>query len=213
MLPSCEKDKPEADPNENWIVGDDWIDTRDGQSYSTVQIGDQVWMAENLAYEGEGQQITDNVAWANNSNYDGWCYYGNNKATYGSSYGVLYQWEIAKDVCPSGWHLPSDSEWTEITDYLGGKSVAGGKMKESGTTHWNSPNTGATDSIGFNALPGGYRAYYGANFGFMGYSAYFWSSTEGSSVSAWSHNINHSEVGRSKYSKHSGFSVRCLMDK
>jgi uncharacterized protein (TIGR02145 family) len=210
VCPCCEKDEP--DSNENWTVGDDWIDPRDGQSYATVQIGDQVWMAENQAYEGAGQQISDDVDWAENSNYDGWCYYGDNKAKYGCSYGFLYQWEVAKEVCPSGWHLTSDAEWTELTDYLDGESVAGGIMKESGTAHWNSPNTGATHGIGFNALPGGYLAYYGSNFGFMRYSAFFWSSTEYNSSHAMCHRLyhNNSEVVRESFFKRSGFSVRCV---
>ena len=172
-------------------------------------------MAENLNYTGSDiQHITDNSEWTNNDDYDGWCYYGINKAKYGSTYGVLYQWGVAKDVCASGWHLPSDAEWTELTDYLGGASVAGGKMKESGTPHWISPNTGATNSAGFTALPGGYRAYYGSNFGFMRYSAYFWSSTENNNSysSCWRLYQDSSEVDHGSFSKKNGFSVRCVKD-
>jgi uncharacterized protein (TIGR02145 family) len=212
VFPSCEKEVPGL--NENWFVGEYWIDPRDGRSYATVQIGDQVWMAENQAYEGAGTQISDDVDWMESSQCEGWCYYGDNQSKYGSTYGILYQWEVAKEVCPSGWHLPDDEEWTQLTDYLGGESVAGGKMKDPGTIHWIEPNTVASQSVGFHALPGGRRAYYGSNFGFISYSAYFWSSTETDSSHAIYRRLHHNSpaVFRDKNLKESGFSVRCVKD-
>jgi uncharacterized protein (TIGR02145 family) len=116
-------------------------------------------------------------------------------------------------VCPTGWHLPSDAEWTELTDYLGGESVAGGKLKETGTTHWASPNFGATNETGFTALPGGNRNKDGT-FSNIGNYGYWWSATEGSAASAWYRYVgfDYSDVSRFYYYKEVGFSVRCLRD-
>ena len=171
-------------------------------------------MAENLAYEGAGQQIIDNGAWSN-INYNGWCYYDNDKATYGSTYGVLYQWEVAKEACPSGWHLPSFAEWTTLTSFLGGDGVAGGKMKETGITHWESPNTGATNESGFTALPGGARDG-GGTFGGIGNNSYWWSSTERSFDNAFFWYLFYNEAWLFYHSytncKRYGLSVRCVRD-
>jgi uncharacterized protein (TIGR02145 family) len=120
-----------------------FTDSRDGKTYKTVIIGNQTWMAENLAYKA------DSCCWA----YD-------NDPYNVTTYGYLYNWETAKKVCPAGWHLPTEKEWTTLKKYLGGndsnkKDVSGGKMKETGTIHWRGPNTGATNKSGFTALPGG----------------------------------------------------------
>ncbi len=116
-------------------------------------------------------------------------------------------------ICPTGWHLPSDAEWTTLTTYLGGESVAGGKMKEAGESHWTSPNTGATNESGFTALPGGYRLYLGS-FYFIGLYGYWWSSTEHATSSAWRRDLGYSTsyVYRTINDKENGFSVRCLRD-
>lgn len=134
-------------------------DPRDGQVYPTVKIGSQCWLQKNMNYK------------TGNS----WCY-GDN-STNCDTYGRLYDWKTALKVCPKGWHLPSDDEWSTLTTFLGGEGVAGGKMKEAGTSHWASPNEGAANSSGFTALPGGYRRYNG-NFANLTYAANFWSSTE-----------------------------------
>jgi len=207
-----------------------FTDSRDGNEYNWVQIGDQVWMAENLKYlpsvvgPGTGSQTTPH--------YYVYGYNGTNvadaKATDNyATYGVLYNWTAAMDgeassttnpsgiqgVCPAGWHLPSDAEWTELTDYLGGTSDAGGKLKETGTTHWNSPNTGATNETGFTALPGGYRYDFGT-FYYIGFYGYWWSASEFNATSAWYRGMGYSNsnVGRDYYYKELGFSVRCLRD-
>ena len=114
-------------------------------------------------------------------------------------------------VCPVGWHVPSYTEWDEITDYLGGKSVAGGKMKETGTEHWTSPNTGATNSSGFSALPGGYHSY---GFNNVGYETHFWSSTESSSSNAWKWTLycDYENIINGYQPKALGFSIRCVRD-
>ena len=117
-------------------------------------------------------------------------------------------------ICPTGWHLPTDVEWTTLSTYLGGEVVAGGKMKETGTAHWLHPNTGATNSSGFTALPGGYRNYSGSFYD-LTYYAYFWSSTETSSTFAWFRNLtyNYEDVDRKRnYFKTNGFSARCVKD-
>src|SRR5690554_5686681 len=196
-----------------------FIDSRDGNEYNWVQIGDQVWMAENLAYLPSVNMVADGSENAAGSYYYVYGYDGTNVAeaketdNY-ATYGVLYNWTAAMDgkassttnpsgiqgVCPAGWHLPSDAEWTELTDYLGGTSVAGGKLKETGTTHWNSPNTGATNETGFTALPGGYRYDYGTfddigygGFDDIGYGGFWWSATERDATSAWDRGMSYGD--------------------
>jgi uncharacterized protein (TIGR02145 family) len=172
-----------------------FTDPRDGKVYKTVKIGNQIWMAENLAYA------------PSSGNY--WAYDNDNSNV--ETYGYLYDWETACDVCPDGWHLPTDAEWTELTDYLG--ENAGGKLKETGTTHWNTPNTGATNETGFTALPGGYRNYDGS-FDIVGYTGYWWSATEYNATNAWYRGMyyHNSYVNRNNLYKKVGFSVRCVRD-
>jgi len=209
-----------------------FTDPRDGNVYKIITIGDQVWMAENLAYLPSVNMVDDGSEGAAGSYYYVYGYYGTNvadaKATDNyATYGVLYNWTAAMDgeassttnpsgiqgVCPAGWHLPSDAEWTELTDYLGGTSVAGGKLKETGTTHWASPNTGATNETGFTALPGGIRYDHGA-FDNIGGKGYWWSATEGSDSSAWSRTLYRDDSGVLRYYdyKEDGLSVRCVRD-
>jgi len=118
-----------------------------------------------------------------------------------------------KNVCPTGWHIPTDAEWTTLTDYLGGVYVAGGKLKETGTTHWATPNTGATNETGFTALPGGDRDGTGA-YGYVGYGSFWWSSTEFSTTFAWNRTMSYSNtsVFRNIIDERNGFSVRCVRD-
>jgi len=171
-------------------------DSRDGQTYKWVKIGNQVWMAENLSYDAG----------------DGCWFYDDDKSDY-KKYGRLYDWETAQKACPPGWHVPSDAEWTELIDYLGGTIVAGGKMKEAGTTHWDSPNTGATNESGFSALPGGSRSpdgWYAAR----GSHAAFWSATEYVGSIVWYRVLgyDYAAVFRFGSGKSLGFSVRCVRD-
>jgi len=191
----------------------------DGNIYGTVTIGTQTWMVENLKTTSynDGTTIplvTDNTVWSN-STTPAYCWYNNDEATYGNTYGALYNWYVVEtgNVCPTGWHVPTDAEWTILTDYLGGTSVAGGKLKDTGTTHWTSPNTGATNETGFTALPGGCRGS-GGSFDDVGRFGYWWSSTEISSTNAWFRVVNYlfATIVRSNYNKEFGFSVRCLRD-
>ena len=210
-----------------------FTDARDGNQYNWVKIGDQIWMAENLAYLPSVNMVADGSEDAAGSYYYVYGYNGTNvadaKATANyTTYGVLYNWTAAMDgeassttnpsgiqgVCPTGWHLPSDAEWTELTDYLGGTSVAGGKLKETGTTHWTSPNTGATNETGFTALPGGRRLSYGA-FDSIGLYGVWWSATEDNATDAWNRYMSYYDSFVFRYyhlDKELGFSVRCVRD-
>ena len=190
----------------------------DGNTYKTVTIGTQTWMAENLKVTKYNDgiaipNVTDNTAWRELTT-GALCDYDNTPSN-SETYGKLYNWHAVNTgkLCPTGWHVPSDAEWTELTDYLGGTSDAGGKLKETGTTHWNSPNTGATNETGFTALPGGDRDDDGA-FNFIGYGGLWWSATEDDADNAWYRYVVYdvSGVGRSYVSKELGFSVRCLRD-
>ncbi len=188
----------------------------DGNVYHTVTIGTQVWMVENLKTTrlNDGTAIplvTGNSAWTNLST-PGYCYY-NDSALYGNSYGALYNWYTVKagTLAPKGWHVPSDSEWSVLTTFLGGATVAGGKLKEAGTTHWESPNTGATNETGFSALPGGYR-YDDGTFDYSVQYGYWWSSTVESATDSWFRSMNYlyAGVNRNSFSANYGYSVRCV---
>jgi len=149
----------------------------DGNVYETVQIGEQLWMAENLKVthysNGSG------VAYLNYEDNP------NNSETYGH----LYNWNIINSgqICPQDWHVPSDDEWTFLSDYLGGVEIAGDKMKEAGLEHWDSANEGATNESGFTALPAGLLNFPLIIYEHMGYAGYFWSSTASDAIypSAW----------------------------
>lgn len=185
-----------------------------------MKIGNQWWMGENLKVthyrNGEAiPDITDVPAWVGLTT-GAYCEY-NNDVQNVTTYGRLYNWYAVADgrnIAPAGWHLPTDSEWTTLTDYLGGNAVAGGKMKEADTTHWADPNTSATNESGFSGLPGGYRNYYDGTYFGIGHSANFWSSTEGSSGDARYRSLNFydSTVDRNYFNKGDGFSVRCVKD-
>jgi uncharacterized protein (TIGR02145 family) len=202
----------------------------DGNSYIIVIIGTQTWMAENLKTTkyNDGTtipNITDNTAW--NILASGAYSDYNNTPSNSITYGRLYNWYAVdnnaatkvvsnggKNVCPTGWHVPSNAEWTTLTAYLGGETVAGGKLKETGTSHWITPNTGATNETGFTALPGSYRYGSGAydNIGIFGV---WWSSTEYSTSVAWYWGMSYNNTNLSSSyngSERSGFSVRCIRD-
>ncbi|MCX6327257.1 MAG: fibrobacter succinogenes major paralogous domain-containing protein, partial [Bacteroidia bacterium] len=119
-----------------------------------------------------------------------------------------------KNVCPTSWHVPSNAEWTTLTTYLGGESFAGGKLKEIGSTHWLTPNTGATNEMGFTALPGGSRSSYSGTYFDVGSYGSWWSSTEYSTTQAWYRGVGYeyASVYRGGANKPNGFSVRCLRD-
>jgi len=191
----------------------------DNNNYTIVQIGTQTWMVENLKTTkyNNGTSIplvTDNSAWAK-LNTHGYCWYNNDDATYKNTYGALYNWFTVHTagLAPAGWHLATDAEFTTLTDYLGGESVAGGKLKETGITNWLTPNTGATNESGFSANPGGLR-YYDGSYATMGKYSFWWSSTTFNTSSAWARRVyySHGAVDRYYDLKTHGFSVRCVRD-
>lgn len=209
-------------------------DTRDRNIYKTVQIGNQTWMAENLKFLPRIDSLA--VEKETTPYYYVYDYFGNNVSDAKSkkeykNYGVLYNWTAAMNnsassnsnpsriqgVCPIDWHLPSDAEWIQLTDYLGGEKEAGRKLKEVGTTHWQVLRGGiqpdATDETGFTALPGG-NCFSNGNFYLSRFNGYWWSSTESDSNYALyrvMQNID-SGVQRISINKALGFSVRCVKD-
>ncbi|MFN5380849.1 MAG: FISUMP domain-containing protein, partial [Bacteroidota bacterium] len=195
----------------------DTITDIDGNVYNVVQIGNQCWTKENLRTTRYNNgsvipNVTSDDAWINLSS-PAWCNYNNSPAN-DAVYGKLYNWYTvaAGNLCPTGWHVPTDAEWTVLTNFLGGTSVAGGKMKS--TTGWNAPNTAATNESGFSVLPGGNRIDDDGSFYVVGTAGLWWSSTESSTTSAWYRNLVYSNgsATRGSDSKPRGFSVRCLRD-
>lgn len=211
LINSCKKDE---DTEET-------VTDRDGNVYTSVTIGTQVWMTENLKTTkyNDGSPITnhgnDNIAWLNTT-AGAYAWYANNSSNK-PSYGALYNgYAVSTDkLCPAGWHVPELNDWLALINYLGGVDLAGGKLKEKGTAHWLSPNTGATDDFGFKALPGGYRNDNGT-FDLIGRQGWWWSSTDNISDPDYSSHIylNYDESGAFYYSlrKNLGLNVRCLKD-
>jgi uncharacterized protein (TIGR02145 family) len=201
----------------------DCIKDVDGNTYKTVTIGTQTWMAENLKTSkyNDGTSIPnvkDSLEWSKLTT-GAWCYYNNDEKN-NSKYGKLYNWYAVskttngnKNVCPTGWHVPSDAEWTVLSGYLGGESVAGGNMKEVGKTSWNITNSEVINVSLYTGLPGGLRSDIG-DYRVVGNYGVWWCSTERSSNGACNRilSINDNGIGGSSYSKGSGFSVRCLKD-
>jgi uncharacterized protein (TIGR02145 family) len=194
----------------------------DNNNYPVVAIGTQVWMAENLktTKDADGTNIaypgSDNVAWQYNK-AGAYAWYNNDEAAYKDTYGALYNWYAvnAGKLCPNGWHMPTDIEWTTLTTYLGGESVSGGKLKETGTTHWMSPNLGATNETGFTALPDGSRYLSDTQpFQDIRLVGDWWSATGDIALSAWIRNLGYADrgVNRGTDGMTMGFSVRCIKD-
>ncbi len=204
----------------------------DNNNYPVVEIGSQVWMAENLKttkYKDETPipPVSDAAAWAV-LNAPGYCWYNNDETANKNTYGALYHWLTGStgNLCPTGWHLPSDIEWHQLILFLDPaaqlpangieSAIAGGKLKETGTTHWQAPNTGVTNEVGFSALPGGYRHIDGT-FNQIGNYGEWDSSTEANSSNRYARIITNistdaTSVTRGPIGKRRGLSVRCLKD-
>ncbi len=192
----------------------------DGNFYHTVTIGSQVWMIENLKtmHYSNGDvisHVTDNAEWVGLS-AGAYSDYSNNSGN-APIYGRLYNFYAVTDlrkIAPAGWHVPAENEWTILITYLGGDSIAGGKLKEAGTTHWITPNTGATNQSGFTAVPGGYRNELDGSYTGKGNSCLLWSATADGVTAGWGHYLytfSDTIVTRS-YANRCGFSVRCIKD-
>jgi uncharacterized protein (TIGR02145 family) len=213
---------PESTTNESITSEsvDFLIDTRDGLKYKTVRIGNQTWMADNLktTHYSDGRTImliSDNKEWKR-INAPAYCWYDNNEAAYSNTYGALYNWQVVSTglLCPKGWHIPTVMDWITLITYLGGVNIAGGQLKESGTSHWESPNNDATNETGFTALPGGIRSSNG-KFEEIGESACWWSSTTGGwDVAAGvgvEYNKNVTSINY-QTKNGTGCSIRCIKD-
>jgi uncharacterized protein (TIGR02145 family) len=211
--------------------GKTFTDARDGNVYVTTTIGDQVWMAENLRYLPTVSPPS--AGSSTQARYYVYGYSGNNvtaatETSNYSTYGVLYNWPAAMNgsssstsnpsgvqgICPAGWHLPSEAEWKKLADHIGGKNVAGGKLKQVGLTFWESPNSGATNEYNFTGLPSGYRwGGFGGSFTSIGFAGYFWS-TNGNGADATIRMLYSYGADFSSYdfSKEYGYSCRCVKD-
>lgn len=190
----------------------------EGNFYTTIILeNEQEWMAENLKSRvfsnGDSvQNLTQNNAWqvANTAAYSAY----NESGTISAIYGNLYNWFVTIDernVCPSGWHVPNDNEWTDYSDLLGGNGVAGGKMKIQDTLFWKAPNLGATNESLFSGLPAGCR-YNGGNFANIEKYAYWWTSTQLDNQFGWYRSTNYlsDNLVKNYETKQAGYSIRCL---
>jgi len=204
-------------PNENKTISFNFVGCTDGDNnhYSTVKIDTQLWMAENLKTTklNDGTEIpnvTNDAEWLALTT-PGYCWYNNDAPTYKVTYGGLYNWHTVNTgkLCPTGWHVISEGEYWTLSNHLGSNS--GGKSKETGYTHWISPNTGATNESGFTGLPGGERY---SDFRLIGYMAFYWSKTEysGTHAGVGFQYYNTGIMDGDYYKKVCGFSVRCLKD-
>lgn len=189
-----------------------------GRTYETVRIGNQCWFRQNL---NTGTRINGSQGQSNNGTIEKYCY--GDLESHCDTYGGLYQWNEmmqyvtipgVQGICPTGWHIPSDAEWSELAAYLDGPAAAGAHMKETGTSHWLDPNTGATNASGFTATGGGYRRADNGQFSGTGSGAHFYSSTDTNVTNVWKRYLGYNTVSldRNANSKNNGFSVRCLKD-
>ncbi len=194
----------------------------DGNVYKTITIGSLTWMAENLRTtkyrNGDAiPEVTANSTWKSLKS-DAYCNYENTKdLDQIATLGRLYNWFAVTDsrnLAPAGWHVATDAEWSSLTTFLGGESVAGGKLKEASTLHWNSPNTSATNSSGFTALPSGRREYDSGVFINLGYDGFWWTSSAYNPDYSWYRDIHYTfaSINRANFHKQYGFSVRCVKD-
>jgi len=199
----------------------DFVNDIVGNIYRTIKIDNQTWMAENLKTTkynngdliGTTSPANLNIGAESLPKYQ-WVYDANENNV--TTYGRLYTWFAATDnrnVCPKGWHVPTDVEWSALNSFLGGEGASGGKLKETGLNHWITPNSDANNSSGFAAIPGGWRYYDGAS-EYLGYFSYWWSSTEGNVDNAWWRQVNYvnPNFSRNTMNKKYGLSVRCIKD-
>ena len=202
-----------------YFISGAWTSLTDDKIYPAVTICSQKWMDKNLdviTYRNGDTipYVTDPARWAALTT-GAWCYYNNDPST-NAIYGKLYNWYAVTDsrgLAPVGWHVSTDAEWTTLVTCLGGTSVAGGKLKVSGTRTWGSPNSDADNSSGWAGLPGGNRADQGS-FSQDVSTGLWWSTTSATATTAWYRYLLYSNasVGRDFALKPYGFSVRCVKD-
>jgi uncharacterized protein (TIGR02145 family) len=204
----------------SFVAGSELVYDANDNVYHVVRIGTQVWMKENLIAttpidaSGDVPLISDPTAWASLTD-PGYCWY-NNDARYKDLYGALYNWWAVgwRRLCPADWHVPSNDEWDLLIETLGGSTVAGGKMKVTGTDFWDTPNYGATNESGFTALPGGWRSWTDGTFMSIRGAGYWWSSTPSTETDAWGYHMYNwnGEINSNVLAKSNGFSIRCVRD-
>jgi uncharacterized protein (TIGR02145 family) len=212
---------PEINFNPGLTYGS--VNDIDGKSYKTIQVGGQVWMAENLRTTrfNDGTAIplvNSNAAWSNLLS-PAYCWFLDTDSLYENIYGAYYSWFAVGtgNLCPTGWHVPTDAEWQTLVDYLGGNKRAGSKIKETGTNNWTLSNKDATNTSGLTGIPAGMRDAIDGAFSGQGYFGGWWSATEtsnnplGAAWSRWIHGDT-TEVARSEVFKKDGFNVRCIQN-
>jgi uncharacterized protein (TIGR02145 family) len=206
---SCKKEEKPPDPVKDF----------EGNTYQTVKIGTQIWMAENLKslLYSDGTDIplvSDSTGWKKLTS-PGYCWYNNFDTAKNHFYGALYNGYTitTSKICPSGWHVPSNDEWKILNDFLADSVSGGGKLKAEGTAYWKSPNKGATNTSGFSALPSGFR-YFGGSFTARFYYTGFWSSTENGTTDQWFMSLYYadSKISMGQVSKNQGLCIRCVKD-
>ncbi len=214
---SCEKEEHDDNQYMNLIYQN--VSDLEGNKYKTIQIGAQVWMAENLRSTKyrDGTKIPaigSGILW-DSSTAGAYCNYDNDSRQV-VTYGLLYNWYAVHDsrnLAPIGWHIPTEAEWEILTEFLGGESIASSRLKERGTVHWNIPNSGATNESGFTALPCGARGEVG-QFCFLGTVGFWWSADFTSNRTAFLRGATNysTNIFKYTYNKEYGFSVRCIKD-
>jgi uncharacterized protein (TIGR02145 family) len=194
----------------------------EGNNYKTIAIGSQIWMAENLRTtkyrNGDSiPTVTGNTNWKNLTKAACCTYENTSDKDKIATFGRLYNWFAVSDsrnIAPTGWHVATDADWLELSSFLGNENVAGGKLKETTTKHWNSPNTGASNESGFTALPTGRREYTDGSFINLGYDGFWWTSSAYNPDYSWYRYLHYNvaEIFRANFHKQYGFSVRCVKD-
>ena len=203
-----------------WTMLSETTTYPNGTATPVLTVCCQSWMTKNLDVDKYRNgdpipKVTDPTAWTALTT-GAYCYYNNDSATYAATYGKLYNWYAVNDprgLAPEGWHIPTDFEWTTLENCLGGSTVDGGAMKETGTIHWTTPNTGATNISGLSGLPGGARDVSGPFVGLSG-NGFWWSATENDATTSWYRFLSYDNgsIYRGYVAKQDGLSVRCIRD-
>ncbi|MCX6319402.1 MAG: fibrobacter succinogenes major paralogous domain-containing protein [Bacteroidetes bacterium] len=214
VLLACNKNESNV-PDTPAVVSD-----IDGNRYEIISIGGREWMKQNLStsrYRNGAviPNVTDPAQW-DTLTTGAWCWYNNDSATYAATYGKLYNWYAVNDpggLAPAGWHVPDAVEWTTLSTSLGGNAVAGGLLKESGNSHWMSPNSNATNSTGFTGLPSGFRDLHGP-FSGITFSGIFWTSSPFDALNSNTCELMYNEQSliTGRWNKNMGYAVRCTRD-
>jgi uncharacterized protein (TIGR02145 family) len=218
LLYSCEA--PEQSPNPDYTGQTGHITDIEGSIYNTIGIGSQIWMVENLKATSlnDGTPITQifNDSIWNRIKSPGYCWYNNDSLANGNIYGALYNFYTIETglLCPTGWHVPGESEWNILATFLGGNEIAGGKLKDYTTPYWKGTNICIVNNFDFSALPGGQRRNITGRFDEIGVIGYWWTSTSNEDNFAYSRSMSNSSLKLDSYinNKKCGFSIRCLKD-